>query len=246
MKKLNWQILLGIGLIALSAGIYFFHYLTFHDLHHIFIYLVGDIAFVPIEVLLVTLIIHRLLHQREKKILLKKMNMVIGVFFSEVGTTLLSDLTQLIAHQEELSQKLCLNGSWSKRQFLAMEKDLRKYAYTINIQHDKLAQLTEFFRERKEFILRLLQNPNLLEHDSFTDLLWSVTHLAEELLSRQDVYSLPQTDYEHLRGDIKRVYSRLIGEWVSYMLHLKESYPYLFSLAIRTNPFDPNRSICVK
>lgn len=38
--------------------------------HHIFIYLVGDIAFVPIEVLLVTLIIHRLLETREKKAML--------------------------------------------------------------------------------------------------------------------------------------------------------------------------------
>jgi hypothetical protein len=24
------------------------------------------------------------------------------------------------------------------------------------------------------------------------------------------------------------------------MKHLKNSYPYLFSLAVRTNPFDPN------
>lgn len=26
------------------------------------------------------------------------------------------------------------------------------------------------------------------------------------------------------------------------MKHLKESYPYLFSLAVRTNPFDPAAS----
>jgi hypothetical protein len=34
--------------------------------------MVGDIAFVPIEVLLVTLIIHRLLHEREKHARLEK------------------------------------------------------------------------------------------------------------------------------------------------------------------------------
>jgi hypothetical protein len=30
------------------------------------------------------------------------------------------------------------------------------------------------------------------------------------------------------------------------MEHLKNDYPYLFSLAVRTNPFDPNASVEVK
>ena len=64
MKRLNWQIVLGLSLIALSAFIYLIHYAIFGDAHHIFIYMVGDIAFVPIEVLMVTLIIHRLLTER--------------------------------------------------------------------------------------------------------------------------------------------------------------------------------------
>lgn len=57
--------------------------LFFRDPHHIFLYLIGDIAFVFIEVLLVTLIIHQLLSRREKQAMLKKLNMVIGAFFSE-------------------------------------------------------------------------------------------------------------------------------------------------------------------
>ncbi len=42
----------------------------------------------------------------------------------------------------------------------------------------------------------------------------------------------------HLSGDIRRAYSILITEWLAYMKHLKSDYPYLFSLAVRTNPFD--------
>ena len=83
MKRLNWQFLLGLYLIALSAAFYLIHYGIFRDAHHIFIFLVEDIAFVPIEVLLVTLIIHRMLDAREKRAMLEKMNMVIGAFFSE-------------------------------------------------------------------------------------------------------------------------------------------------------------------
>lgn len=83
MKRVfNWQVLLGLSLIALSALVYFIHYFIFRDAHHIFIYLIGDIAFVFLEVLLVTLVLHQLLHYREKKAMLNKLNMVIGAFFN--------------------------------------------------------------------------------------------------------------------------------------------------------------------
>jgi hypothetical protein len=95
-------------------------------------------------------------------------------------------------------------------------------------------------------LLGLLENPNLLEHESFTDLLWAVFHLTEELGCRTDLKNLPDTDYAHLSGDIKRVYILLISEWLAYMKHLKDTYPYLFSLSVRTNPFDPNASVEVK
>ncbi len=58
--------------------------------------------------------------------------------------------------------------------------------------------------------------------------------------------NLPETDYAHLGGDMKRAYTLLILEWQDYMRYLKDNYPYLFSLAIRTNPFEPNASPVVK
>jgi hypothetical protein len=57
-----------------------------------------------------------------------------------------------------------------------------------------------------------------------------------------DLKQLPETDCQHLSGDIKRVYGLLISEWLAYMKHLKDNYPYLFSLAARMNPFDPKAS----
>ena len=40
-----------------------------------------------------------------------------------------------------------------------------------------------------------------------------------------------------------RAYGRLLGEWLSYIRHLKADYPYLFSFAVRMNPFDPEAQI---
>ena len=65
MKKVRWEIVLGGALIIASILLYAWHFLIFHDAHHIFIYLIGDVAFLPLEVLIVTLIIHRLLSHRE-------------------------------------------------------------------------------------------------------------------------------------------------------------------------------------
>lgn len=88
--------------------------------------------------------------------------------------------------------------------------------------------------------------PNLLEHESFTELLRAVCHLTQELSHRKDLIELPDTDYEHLAGDIKRAYVLLVHEWVDYMKYLKDNYPYFFSLAMRTNPFDQDASPIVK
>jgi len=88
-KKFNLKIIAGIAMIFLSIVFYFIHFLIFRDAHHIFIYLLGDIAFVFIEVLMVTLIIHHLLNEWEKRSHLKKLNMVIETFFSEFGKHLL-------------------------------------------------------------------------------------------------------------------------------------------------------------
>jgi len=106
--------------------------------------------------------------------------------------------------------------------------------------------LREFLIKKREFLLTLLENPNLLEHESFTNLLWAIFHFTEELLYRRDLKNLTDKDREHLRGDINRVYGLIIFEWLNYMKHLSADYPYLFSLAMRTNPFDANASIEIK
>lgn len=60
-QRLPWLVLAGSSLIVLSPFLYFLHYLIFRDPHHIAVYLLGDLAFLPLEVLMVTLILHRLL-----------------------------------------------------------------------------------------------------------------------------------------------------------------------------------------
>ncbi len=243
---MRWQIVLGLALIALSALFYFAHYLLFNDPHHIFIYLLGDIAFVPIEVLLVTMILHRLLEDREKRAKLKKLNMVIETFFSEMGTNTMKWFIGTDSNLKSISNDLVIKNNWSSNDFRRVEKCLKKYDFKADIRKIELNDLHEYLTEKRDFMIRLLQNPVMLEHETFTDLLRALLHLTEELSSREDLKDLPETDYKHLAGDVQRAYGRLVNQWVDYMEYLKLEYPYLFSLAIRTNPFDKNAKVAVE
>lgn len=245
MKRFQWEILLGIYLVLLSAAFYFIHYIIFEDVHHIFIYLLGDIAFVPIEVLLVTMILHRLLEEREKRSKLDKLNMVIETFFSEMGTESLAWFSDADPELESIRKDLIVTNDWSKKDFNKVSKRLGEHGYRIDIGKVDLATLQNYLIEKRGFLVRLLENPVLLEHELFTDLLRAVFHLTEELANREDVNRLPARDLEHLSGDIKRAYGQLVRQWIDYMKYLKEDYPYLFSLAMRTNPFDREASATV-
>lgn len=239
---LTQRILFGSVLVLLSVFFYSLHFAIFHDAHHIWIYLIGDIAFVFIEVLLVTLIIHHILSEREKRAMLQKLNMVIGAFFSEVGTPLLTHFTVFDASAPQLAGHMIVDENWSPEHFGQMGKVLKSHTFKIDAREGDLDRLKKFLVGKRQFLLGLLENPNLLEHELFTELLWAVFHLTEELSCRTDINSLPDNDYKHLAGDIERAHRILVREWLSHMQHLKEDYPYLFSLAVRTNPFDPNTS----
>jgi hypothetical protein len=240
------MLLFSASLIISSILLYIFHYLIFRDTHHIFIYLIGDIAFLPFEVLLVTLIIDRLLNMQEKRSKMNKLNMVIGVFFSKVGIKLLTYFSDFDPDLEKIKEDLIVSKEWDDEEFSRVNELLKEYDYSVDIQKIDLEGLRRFLSGNMNFLVRLLENPILLEHEYFTELLWAVFHLTEELNNREDLKSLPDTDIEHLSIDIKRAYGLLVREWLGYMRHLKNRYPYLFSLAMRMNPFDQEASVIVK
>jgi hypothetical protein len=92
MQKIFNQIRIGIALLVLSALIYFIQIFIFHTSRDTMFYLLQDLAFIPIQVLLITVLLNRFLNLRQKREMLKKMNMVIGAFFSSVCTDLISKL----------------------------------------------------------------------------------------------------------------------------------------------------------
>ena len=252
IKKMGWRLKIAILLILSALILYMIQYFIFHQPESELFYFGIDLAFLPIEVLLVVLVIETAISQREKSALLEKLNMVIGVFFSEVGTELLSEISKFDSKSKKISNILIINSNWAVIDFENAKKAITDRRYHLEI-HGNDADSLEFLRDTKtflkgkrRFLLALLENPNLLEHETFTELLRAVFHLAEELEKRKDIYHLPNADYNHLKLDTERAYNILIYEYIEYMEHLMNNYPYLFSLAMRTNPFDPEATIEIK
>jgi hypothetical protein len=235
------------GLVAWSAIVYAIDYVVNPALRDTMgFYTLLDLAFIPVNVLIVGLFINRLIAARERQELLHKMNMVIGAFFSQTGNSLIRTLSRFDTGIESDRQHLLFNGDWKASDYELHGAAVRGERHDMRLDASDIAELRETLAEHRPFILNLLQNGNLLEHASFSDMLWAISHLGEELAAREDLTAISASDRRHLEIDMGRAYGRLLGEWLLYAHHLQVRYPYLFSFAVRTNPFDPGADIEIK
>lgn len=242
--NIPWQFKFGLLLICCSVSVYSIKLIAIDNLKGTIEYIFNSFGFLFINVLMVTLVINELLTIRSRKQRLEKMNMVIGLFFTETGTRLLSLLVPCDDNYSELEMVMKIdpiNTPDAKR----MIRKLDEHVFSINPHKVQFELLRGFLSLHRDFLLRILENPVLLEHQKFTELLQATFHLTEELSRRKNLDNLPDTDILHLAGDISRVLRLLTSEWISYIIYLKKNYPYLYSLAVRTSPFDPKAIITV-
>lgn len=224
------------SLVSVSLLLYGMDYVLLGNVKELTIWFLGNLAFLPVYVIIVTLLIERVLKERERQAVMRKLNMVIGVFFSEVGNRLLKELSASVVSCDDLKRHLLITATWKEQDFADTLAYLRKSDIKIESSLCGTLGMKTLLVEKRSFLVSLLENQNLLEHEEFTDLLWSAFHLVEELEARDTFDNLPQSDIDHINGDIKRVFGHLSREWVMYMQHLTRDYPYLFSLAVRLNP----------
>jgi hypothetical protein len=246
MVRLNWEAKLAIVLVTMSLCIYGCKFLVLKNPGDTANYIFNALGFLPINVLLVTIVLNKLLVMRARRERMQKVNMVIGTFFAETGNELIKLLAAGDPASGRLNESLVAGKDWDAAAFADARAGLAAHPFTADAVTTDMPALYAFLSSRRDFLLRLLENPVLLEHESFTELLRAVFHLTEELRHRRDLSGLPETDAAHLSGDIRRVYGQLVLQWLDYMEYLNTSYPYLYSLEMRTNPFDTKASVVVR
>lgn len=187
-----------------------------------------------------------LMNRRDNIVRIQKRHMVISIFFSEVGTKLLSLLTLMDGDLNQRNKSLLIDVNWSGKNFEDAKKTFSSGKISIRPHPEILEELRELLKRKSDVLLRLIENPNLLEHESFTDLIMSIIHTRDELLHRNAFHHLPESDYAHIANDIKRTYRFLVPQWLDHLDYLKNNYPYLFHLSIRSNPFNPDASVIIE
>jgi hypothetical protein len=245
MQKHRGLIIIAAMLVVLSAAIYLLHYTIFRDAHHIMLYLVGDLAFLPLEVLLVGIVVERIMARREIDEKISKLNMVVGTFFSEIGHGLSIMLLNSTTDRERIIANLDVTPGWKKQDYARAHRYAENDS-NVDFSNIDLDALKSYMLSKRQFMLTLIENPNLLEHERFTDLLLASFHLTEELESRPSLSGLPQRDIEHVKVDIRRAYQFLVIEWLDYMQHVQSSYPFLYSHYVRTHPFQAHASAIIE
>jgi hypothetical protein len=247
-KSRIWQFQLAALLLLMSVAFYFVRWQFFPtpvEHREMIRYILGDVAFLFLQVLLVTVMIDGVTQQRQKEDLKQRLNMVIGAFFSQAGTELLGLIAATDSALGEVRGDLVARSTWKAADYGRARAAFAAHDARIDLGSCDLNALRAVLSAQKSYILGLLGNQSLLEHERFTDLLWAVTHLAEELEARADLSRLSAPDIAHLKGDTRRAYVLLGTQWIEYLAHLQTNYPYLFSLAVRTNPLDPEAQVAV-
>ncbi len=199
----------------------------------IFLIIIGIGSFVT----LLTNVVEWFSQRRQYGMHKHRLNMLIGVFFTEVGNQLLHIFTSYDPNIDSVRRDFIITAQWTEKAFMQLHKKLTNYNYTIVPARLELEMLYRILKDKGDLLTRQLENADLIENETYAELLWAVVHLRDELAARPTFYNLPENDIAHIANDTQRAYSLLANQWLDYMLFLKNRYPFLFSLASRTNPF---------
>ncbi len=151
--------------------------------------------------------------------------MLIGTFFSWTGYHLLNRLALLDRSLPAYAPALLATPEWTDADLVRVRSSLVDRRFDLHVTPADLTALRPFLHDRAEFMIRLLENPMILEHQSFTELLRAVFHLIEEAEFRTEFDTLPPSDLAHLTADCDRVYRRLVIEWIDHLRYLRQVLP---------------------
>ena len=228
MKKIRYYFVISFILIALSSIMFFIHYLIFGQALNTAYYSLMNLCFIPINSLVVTIMLEKLIDYRAKKDRIEKINMLVGIFFTEVG----GKLMHFIIDADKDAKNYIINFEDLNK----IKKCLYEYDYKVDMNYIDLCAIKNILVEHSNLFVTLISNESILQHQIFTDLLMSVIHLRDEIIFiEKDKDS--GFNINHLENDVIRVYKNISIQWISYLEYLSKSYPFLYNNAIRVNPF---------
>lgn len=187
-----------------------------------------NIAFIPIDILVVAIIFDNIIDFKNYKDRNNKLNMLVGLFYSEIGFQLMHYIIQ--------GDEKAINLITDFSNINEIENLLRNHNYVVNIDNIDIQSINNLLYNNNSLLINLISNENVILYDDFTDLLIAVSHIRDEIIFIEK-YSLLELGQDHIEEDIGRVYKIITLEWVKYIGYLEKTYPFLYHNAVRVNPF---------
>lgn len=246
----SWKFKFAIVMLIIASIFFVSRIIVLGDPEEVVAYLWKQIGFIPVNILIVALLLDGIMSKKEREAILEKLDMLMGTFFTEIGNDLISEISKANKNKSKTKDLKSIKN-WTDKDYENKLKELRDSPIDFEADvplEDREKFLTSIhvsIEKNREFIINLINNPNLFEKDEFSALVLALLHLDEELSRRGDLSNIDDVDFNHLTGDIKRVYTHLVYEWIYYLKYLNQFYPYMISLAIRTNPFDSDADVHV-
>ena len=247
----RWKIKFSIIMVIAIIVIYGSNILILKDPEHVISYIWTHLGFIPVDILIVAFVLDEIIAKKEKEAMMEKLDMIMSTFFSEIGNDLISQLSSVNTHKADTNYLESIKN-WTDKDYENKLKEIKNtdISFKANVapedREEYLTNIRDLLVNKRDFIVGLINNPNLLEKEEFSGLLNAILHLDEELEHRPDLSKVSDIDFNHLNGDMQRVYNKLVYEWVYYLKYLHKNYPYMIALIIRTNPFDKDADVYVK
>ncbi len=220
------------ALFAMSIVVYLLQIIIFHDPVTTGFYIFQDIAFLPISIAVATIVVGEYLGQKEKRDRLAKTQMLTSVFFTELGAELMFSLVGVTKGKEKIVaifENAEINDCKSLE---VVQNQLREVDIDVSVSEETYHRLVEMIRAKRDELLTITSNPLLLDHESFTDLLWGIFHLMDEARLRGEYSAMSAADRRHMEVDFTLTLKLLLVNWAGNILYTKMNYPNYYSATV--------------
>ncbi len=224
-------------LLCASALLYAIHYLIFRDLHHLAIFGLHELAFVPLEVILVTLGLDQLVEKTHREEARSKVSIIETLYFNESGGTMLRYLTSFDPDAARLRELLQVTQDWRSSDFRQAIRQLKSYPFLLDLERIDFFGLHYHLSQRHEYYRSMLENPALTQSEAFTEMIMKIYLLWEELDGRTNLYQLPEKDRNYLAELLHEIYRELTEYWLDNVYNHSIHNRFRLHRAIESNPF---------
>lgn len=227
-----------LPIVAITVCFYAIYYLLLHNKDDIITSIMDNIISVPFNVLITGILFDYILNRKTRKIEEEKIDMVIGIFYTEVGNELLKMMTKADECIELVRSDLLATYDWEEENYENAIKILDQMDYCVDIDKIDISEMKLLLDKSTPLIIDLLSGNVLKNKIDFTEIVVSVFHLRCEFNERIIQDELEEYEKEHLIDDIEVAYKLLAKRWYQYIYILQKEHPQLFVKALINSPFD--------